>query len=274
MDSPLQSSISFAETVSFVGFALVILGVIGEGCEIALKWATSRKRLKEVFDGEYRRLILSVVWRIRHHELEYETLFFVLVVLGLGIELLGSFTAMRLQGKDNAVLHDRASKLEATNLVYRQAIIELEKLHWSRTTRLINGKFAEMIKQNPTGEAFFFFEPSNVEAMSFAVTVSQILKGFGWTVHGPASLTAELFDAVAPGFEFDKVKFELENTVSTGSMNGIENPNGMIILIGNGDSNTYRGLNDSLMDSGFLHPSFTMGQPFPTNRVIVVIGKK
>ena len=167
----MASWITLAERISIVGFALVILGVIGEGCEIAAKWAARRKRLKEVFDGEYRRLILSIVWRIRHHELEYETLFFILVVLGLAIELGASSAAMILQGKDNAILHDRAAKLEFKML--------------PRWKQLPITEFRSLLKGRPTGRALILFVPDDDEAEGFAIELERELSESGWTSEYP-----------------------------------------------------------------------------------------
>src|SRR5580698_4992910 len=159
MDSlTLQSSISLAERIAIFGFLLVIVGVIGEICELSTKWAKNPKRLKRYFDGEYRRLILGIAKRTKHHALEYESAFFFILVLGLAIEILGSAGAMLLQDKQNAALQN-----EIKTLWIKQG---------SRTFRLLNLGFFNKLKSAPAGKVSILFEANNPEVDQLTHVIS------------------------------------------------------------------------------------------------------
>jgi hypothetical protein len=92
MDS---SSLTFWEIISEVGFIMVIVGVVGEGIELVVEWL---ERHKPEGTQKKPQWLLPVA-----------TLSFVILVVGLAMEFLGSHNAMRIADSQNARLNKEAA---------------------------------------------------------------------------------------------------------------------------------------------------------------------
>jgi hypothetical protein len=118
MDS---SSLTFWEIISEVGFILVIVGVVGEGAELVVEWI---KRHEPEGTRKKRKWLLPV-----------ETLSFVILVVGLALEFLGSHEAMRIADAQNASLNKEAADarkdagvaIESAAVVKKDAAIANER---------------------------------------------------------------------------------------------------------------------------------------------------
>ncbi len=118
MDS---SSLTFWEIISEVGFIMVVVGVVGEGAELVVEWI---KRHEEGGTRKKRKWLLPV-----------ETLSFVILVVGLAMEFLGSHKSMRIADADNARLNkeagharkDAALAIESAAVVKKDAAIANER---------------------------------------------------------------------------------------------------------------------------------------------------
>ena len=139
---PLDSRIDFWEYASFVGALIVIIGIAIECFELAEKWiekwGKEKPQLKEqLFNSA---CVKSAVAFAKKWEIEIETVGFVIVIVGLIIELGGSITAFRLSNQRDAITNreageankiaaesnERSKGLEATNLVLRSNVVALE----------------------------------------------------------------------------------------------------------------------------------------------------
>jgi hypothetical protein len=110
-DSALLSVSTF---LTRLGSVLVIAGCCLEAAELTIAWTRRRafrKWIEDIFGKSRRRKIVFLVKFIKPRVLKFETLGFVILFIGLGIELLGSFETERIQSKEN----DRLTKqLDAT----------------------------------------------------------------------------------------------------------------------------------------------------------------
>src|ERR1041385_5494330 len=106
-------SVHFWQTTSEVGFVMVLVGVIGEGIEFLTKFAAKRrgKPLSETFTR-------------RAHLIEFGS--WVLLIVGLATEFLGSHVATQLSESENAQLKLKASQLAQTIEQLRKDNLQLE----------------------------------------------------------------------------------------------------------------------------------------------------
>jgi len=120
MSAASQYSLEFWQTFSEVGFWLVIFGVFGESTELIAKWAVRcrKKRLPK---------------RLERSLLPLESIFWIILCIGLAVEFFGGRKASVLANSENtrlnresADMRARAAGLEATNLVLRSKVLELE----------------------------------------------------------------------------------------------------------------------------------------------------
>jgi hypothetical protein len=134
-----SSSLEFWELVGLWGFIFVWVGVAGEGAEIFTK------------------LLLPKVYRARHRCFDVIGAFFwIVLVVALAVEFIGNVKAMQITDRENARLNSeagqarkdageaieqaalaslRTASVEATNLVLRAKVVELElKLQPRRIT--------------------------------------------------------------------------------------------------------------------------------------------
>src|SRR5437762_12534462 len=110
-DPDSSAAIAFWELIAECGFILVIFGVVIEGSELLVKWG-KKKRFRKRFNEAIRRRLVFTVKFLRPRILPFETIGFLVLVIGLSVEFIGSSFATRLQGKENATLKKRASQLE------------------------------------------------------------------------------------------------------------------------------------------------------------------
>ncbi|TAK95475.1 MAG: hypothetical protein EPO07_15435 [Verrucomicrobia bacterium] len=116
MTSLDSSSLKFWQIFSEWGFWLVIVGVVGESVELASKWII-RCRQKPL-SKRLNRMLLPV-----------ESLFWVMLCVGLAMEFLGSHNAMQIADRENARLNDEAgqARVEAEKANERAARLELAR---------------------------------------------------------------------------------------------------------------------------------------------------
>jgi hypothetical protein len=148
MSIPDSSSLKFWEFVSELGFLAVIVGVIGESAELVVKWGRKR-RLRKWLNKHIRRQLVFLVKTVDPRLLPVETAFFIVLVIGLAAEFLGSHMAMQIADRESARLNaeagqarkdagaaiERAANVESTNLVLRAKVAQLElKLQPRRIT--------------------------------------------------------------------------------------------------------------------------------------------
>ncbi len=114
MDSNLTFLVDAFSLLGWVGAILVILGVGLEACELFVKWGKKRKFriwISHIFLKPRRRNAVLLLKYVEPKLLPYETLGFVLLFIGLAIELIGSGTAERMQSKENAILESTNTQL-------------------------------------------------------------------------------------------------------------------------------------------------------------------
>src|SRR6266446_1909351 len=182
-----SSSLSFWESVSEFGFVMVIVGVVGEGAELVVKW---RKRRREE----------SILEKESPWMLPIETAFFALLVLGLAVEFIGSHKAMRIAREESnrlAVIAANANKLaeethlmsvrlEATNLVLRSNVAALEaSVHWRSIPEEKRREFTAMLAESVKGVVLVSaYENGTIEAEFFAKDIREMLESAGFNT-GP-----------------------------------------------------------------------------------------
>jgi hypothetical protein len=134
--------LNFFSDLAIFGCIMVFIGVALEGAEIIVKLGTDMKCRRWVvkkFGKDKRRTIVFCAKYIKPRLLPFELLAFGVLVFGLAIEILGSFSAERLQSKanselsaTNAVILLQVEQLRSTNFGLS---IELEKLKLPRTIK-------------------------------------------------------------------------------------------------------------------------------------------
>ena len=137
------SSLKFWESFSEFGFILVIIGVVGEVSELAVKWV-ERRRGRSIPKKEIRWL------------LPVETLFFAVLVVGLSMEFLGSHNATRIADAENARLSEIGDKAKEAASQANQAAekakadrasIELQVERFRQTNLVLQTKALELQAQ-------------------------------------------------------------------------------------------------------------------------------
>jgi hypothetical protein len=184
MTSLDSSSLKFFDWVSFWGFAVAIVGVIGEGAEYLVKW-TERRHFRKAFPRSSRRDLVEIHRFTKPRLLRVETAFFVLLVGGLAFEFWGSENANRILSQYNAELHDRATQAELK-------IEEMRKQAEPRADRLRQSDFHTLAKENPSGEVEILYAPYNGEAAEFAAELHKELEAAGWKMLGVKPKPADL----------------------------------------------------------------------------------
>jgi hypothetical protein len=111
--------LSFFSTLAIIGCVIVIIGVVLESAELIVKFSSEmkwRKWVAEVFGNNRRRTLVFCARYIKPRLFPFEFLGFSVLVIGLGIELLGSFSAERLQSKENSVQSFQTELLRSNNI--------------------------------------------------------------------------------------------------------------------------------------------------------------
>ena len=108
----------FFSDMAVVGATIVIVGIIIEGAELFVKIWRKRKYRKwvdERFCRQRRRRITWLFKYVKPRILPFEAVGFAILLIGLAIELFGSFEAERQQSKVNLALQGRIEGLRAAN---------------------------------------------------------------------------------------------------------------------------------------------------------------
>jgi hypothetical protein len=174
---PDSSSLKLWEFVSEFGFVMVIVGVVGEGFELIVKWG-DRRRGKATSKKDLEWL------------LPVETLFFVILTIGLAMEFLGSHNAMRISDAENGRLnllsngaYERSANAESNNLVLRSNVLVLQaQLQRRRITDEKKHIMIDMLIHAPKGRVTLTAVQSDVEAVYFLEDIEDVLKKSGFDV--------------------------------------------------------------------------------------------
>jgi len=193
-----SSWLKFWEFVSEFGFIMVIVGVVGEGTELVVKWIERRKG-KATAPTKVRWL------------LPVETLSFAILVVGLGMEFLGSHNAMRIADAQNVRLNglasaanERAANTESNNLVLRSNVVALELKIQPRTiTGIQQEKFIKLLTNVPKCPIRIHCGNVDNETKIYASQLRGMLDAAGYNAS-------------------DGVVFDLGNRVTTFHFSGVE----------------------------------------------------
>ena len=130
------------ELVAAVGVVMVIVGILGEGSELLVKWVGKKKykKFQAGMDDGLRWFLAILVKFVRPRILEVETFAFALVVLGLVAEFWGSQESQQILGKNNLQLNLAAEQLGRTNAQLVASNLELEKQVNETKTQLANAQ--------------------------------------------------------------------------------------------------------------------------------------
>jgi hypothetical protein len=125
-DSELPIAFKFWTHFAEFGCVVVILGIIGEGLELAIKWWKRRKfriGFGLRFDDVNRARLGYLIRKVRPIHLEIETLALTLVIVGLLIEVAASHVAYGISDLQNATLNNEAAeeRLKAAKLEWQIA---------------------------------------------------------------------------------------------------------------------------------------------------------
>ena len=160
---------------------MVIVGVALEASELIVKWGSKKKFRKwigDVFSRARRRRIVWCVKYIKPKILPYETLGFVLLLIGLAIELIGSSTAERMQAEEN-------SQLELKN-----GLISLQVAQLTATNLELQAKLQPRIITSKTISDFIFLT-EKIQKIEIKIHASQ----FGDDTMGFAAGIRDMLDA-------------------------------------------------------------------------------
>lgn len=157
MTSLDSSSLSFWEIVAKIGFVVVIVGVVIEGAEILVK-LTRSGGFKKWIPYSIQPKLVKISKFIDEKMLWFESIGFSILVIGLSVEFLGDFVAMRIADYENARLNKKASDaeersnkalkdaafanersgmLELTNAILRASVATLEKENITIKTNIL-----------------------------------------------------------------------------------------------------------------------------------------
>jgi hypothetical protein len=154
-----------------VGCVLVIIGIVGEGAELIVKWGE-----KECFRKwfEYRlnpNILSSFVKFVGPIILPVETIFAFMVILGLSIEFLGTHKANGILYRNNNELLAKNNALEG---VLRPRILQFD-----------SSAFCNSLKGKPKVSVEILYPKDDVEAYDFADKIMLDLISLGWRVSFP-----------------------------------------------------------------------------------------
>lgn len=112
-DAELSSAFKLWTIFGVFGCVIVIIGIIGEGFELLLKWWRKRKFRVGFglrFDNLNRGRLSAFIRRFHKFDLEIETFAIILVVLGLVIEVAASHVAYGISDLQNSLLNKEAGE--------------------------------------------------------------------------------------------------------------------------------------------------------------------
>jgi len=145
------------EVFSEIGFWLVILGVVGESVELLEKFGVLPRTLKN--------------WAPR-----LELIFWMILVVGLAMELIGSHNARIISSRQNAVLEKEAAdaSLEAGRL---KALVSWRDIPDDKRV-----EFKAAVKDFPKGKVIVESLASDAEGTNFAKQIADMLTQAGYAV--------------------------------------------------------------------------------------------
>lgn len=214
-----SDSVEVWETFAEIGTWLVVIGVFGEGFEIAIKLAKGLKA-KQLKISSWLAKSRGLEW-CEKHEMTVElfgAVCWALVVGGLVIEVRGSHNAQKISGRDNAQLHlqaatantnaaaanivaseareraarseERAALVESNNLVLRSNVVELERaVQWRTITPEQEAKLIEILKPFCQAHAsetnrvvVQVHQSTDFEAMRYGKRIVEVLRKCGFKI--------------------------------------------------------------------------------------------
>ena len=211
---PDSDLLKYWQSYSEWGFRLVIMGVVGESIDLIAKWL-ARCRKQPVRESVEKWLLLPL-----------ETVFWIILCVGLAMEFPGGNEAMLISNRINAVLEDKAAaanleakragtnaaasneraaiaEREAARANERAAKLEVDKAELERQLSIVWDKskprwllfdsqtLISELKDKPKGTAEFYFLESDQEAYFTATMLSAFISQSGWHVPQLKSITIE-----------------------------------------------------------------------------------
>jgi hypothetical protein len=109
--------LNFWEVFASIGIIAVIIGIIGEGSELLVKWIREKrfKKFKHGADDKLRCIIAVLAKYVRPRILEVETFAFALVIVGLMAEFWGGHKSKIILDRNNTDLSMRVETLRKAN---------------------------------------------------------------------------------------------------------------------------------------------------------------
>jgi len=183
--------LNFFSSLAIFGCLVVFVGVFGESAEFIVKWGRKRRFRKRLNETNRRRLV-GFVKVIRPKLLPIETGFFAVLVIGLAIEILGSFAAERMQSKANSELMAtnilislQIEQFRSTNFVLQAKVLNLEAAAKDRTiTDVQSNLFMILIKDYPQTPIKVFVGVEDYETDMYARKIRQMLDAAGYGDNG------------------------------------------------------------------------------------------
>jgi hypothetical protein len=185
-----SSSIKVWEVFAEVGTWMVIIGVAGEGVELALKLIKSKVKKCETWCAK--------------HELMIDALgafFWMMVVFGLAVEFKGNHNAKSLEDRANAILNNeaglarknageairRASSNELARMEIEKKVEELRKKNdelerktLPRAQKVVPEAIAHALKGRPKMKVAISYQKDDVDSWELAIRLQQGLQQGGW----------------------------------------------------------------------------------------------
>jgi hypothetical protein len=178
------------ELIAAIGVIVVIVGIIGEGSELLVKWAlkTKYKKFQKELDDGFRWFLAILMKFVRPRILEVETFAFALVVLGLVAEFWGGHKSQQILDRNNSRLNLAAEQLGKTNaqlslqveLLKSNNLALYEEIQPRRITPEKKKILVDLLKNAPKGKVTVGSRDSDLEAWVYMRQIADVLKTSGF----------------------------------------------------------------------------------------------
>ena len=196
--------------LALFGAGVVIIGIVLESAEVLVKFKHElkcRKWVVLVFGKKWRReLVLGGKFVKSNLFWPFEVLGFAILIAGLVMEMIGSFSAERLQSRENAILESTNVLLSAqvAELVHSNLLLaanERETIDFAARIRMKliaprsmyfdSKKFIADLSGKPKGTVSIFVTSGNKLDSVLAVKIRAAITNAGWVLMPPISLSDE-----------------------------------------------------------------------------------